>query len=221
MTPILPNNLIRPVLSAEMSLEDVVYNYGEDERERRVGTTPEEQSSTRTCIKSSVIVELASSIRIIAPQMSREVRGTTQSVLTKCMARHLVYWYKEVLEIDRLASRYSSAFNEAKRGHTTLRLQMERETYQYSVQTEKPAVLWEVPTFVLSELSEWGKPLGASVHQLLVVGMAWSLTTLKHIEWDKDNILRYFLPETKYMEKTIKFRELDIDCTEKKLKIDK
>lgn len=212
--------LYTPDLSVKMSLEDVVKYYGNQERVRTEETTPKNKASVRVHVRIAPD-ELASSISLVAKQMSRVHVGTTQGILTKCMARHLLFWYQEVLNLDNLADEYDLVFGEAKKGHTVIRKQLESKNFQFYVAPEKVEVQWEVPDFVMGKLNDWCKPLGAIVRQLLVEGMCWSLTTLAHKEWDKENIDRHFLPEVNHTMKMVKFRKIDLDGFTRKLEVDR
>lgn len=212
--------LYTPELSAKMSLEDVVKYYGNQERVRTEETTPRNKASVRVHVRTAPD-ELASSISLIAKQMSRVHTGTTQGILTKCMARHFLKWYREVLNLDKLSDMYELVFNEAKRGHTVIRKQLELVNFHFYVAPEKVDVRWEIPYFVMGSLNAWCKPLGATVQQLLVDGMGWSLTTLAHREWDEANIIRHFLPEAKHTLKMVEFRMIDLAGFERKLKVDR
>jgi hypothetical protein len=62
---------------------------------------------------------------------------------------------------------------------------------------------WEVPNFVAVEMSSWRLPLGASVNDILVYGMTWSLSRLQHYEWDTVNLETFFKPELQHFVKTL------------------
>jgi len=207
-----------PPLSSDMCLEDVVKCYCDEERARKQGLG--ERDSDRRHIRSAVN-ELSSSIKVLAPQLSRHLRmSVSQSVLTKCMARHALCWYGEILGLGVLAEAYARVFAEAKRGHTVIRKQMEQVNFEAQMVPETVDVHWEVPNFVMLTLDGWKEPMSVETYTLLVYGMAWSLTTLQHREWDECNIETYFLPEIRHLEKMLVFRRIDLEAFRSKLEAD-
>lgn len=204
--------LYRPPLSASMSLEDVVKHYASDEKRRKRG---DDSGDAKQRHVSAMITELASSVKVVAARS-----GVSQTILTRCMARHSLCWYTEVLRLDELSNEYMVVFLEAKKGHTVIRKQMQQINFESLVPYEPGDSWWDVPNFVSLIHNEWREPMSAETYTLLMYGIAWSLTTLRHQEWDGYNIETYFLPEVRHFEKMLAYRRIDLEAFQSKLRVD-
>jgi hypothetical protein len=212
--------LYQPPISANMPLEHVVKYYCNEERDRTEDTKPRNLASIKPHVRAAP-EELISSLNLITNKISKISKIATQNILTKCIARHLIRWYIEILELDKLSDEYQILFEQAKKGHTAIRKQLETVSFQFCKAPEKVDTHFEIPDFVIGALAAWSIPLGASPIQLLVEGMAWSLTTIENRQWDEYNILHHFLPEVKHMEKMVKFRRIELAGFTQKIEIDK
>jgi hypothetical protein len=206
-----------PPITSNLSLEDVVKYYRDTEKARHVGEG--EDDSQRLHIRSA-INEMASSIRVVTARMRKLHKGVGIGVMTKCMARHMLSWYEEVIEVETVGAEYDEVFAQAKNGHTVIRKQMEQLNFRWRDEPESVNVVWEVPRFVMERLAGWQNQLGIDVHELLVHGMAWSISTLRNRDWDQHNVEQYFLPASDYMRRLVAFRRVDINAFASKIKID-
>jgi hypothetical protein len=211
--------LYQPPISANMPLEDVIKYYAQQESERTEDTRPRNKASMKPHIRIAP-EELISSLDLITNKISKISKITTQNVLTKCIALHLLCWYTEILKLDKLSEEFQILFEEAKRGHTSIRKQLETANFQFYKAPEKVDTHLEIATFVIGSLAVWSTSLGASPLQLLVEGIAWSLTTLENRQWDEYNIPHHFMPEVRHMEKMVKFRRIELAGFRQKLEID-
>jgi hypothetical protein len=213
-------HLYQPPISANTPLEKVVNYLYDEERDRTEDTRPKNMAAIQTHIRNAPD-ELESTLGVITNKISSVSRITTQNILTKCMARHLLHWYTEILEVDKLSEEYKILFEESKKGHTVIRKQMENASFEFYKAPEKVDTHWEIPCFVIGALKGWSILLGASPVQLLVEGMSWSLTTLANRGWDEYNITHHFVPEVNHMERMVKFRRIELAGFRQKLEIDK
>jgi len=205
--------IYKPPMTARMPLEDVVRHYGQEEKTRRKGDSETDYQPKHI---RSAVNELVSSVKVIALRLK-----VSQSVLTKCMARHAIQWYREMLNIESLESTYWAIFEQAKQGHSSIRKQMESINFVSEIPFESVDTHWDIPNFVVLELSRWKSPMGASLEDMLVYGFAWSLVSLQHREWDAVNIETYFLPALRHYVKMISHRqEADFEAFRSKVGID-
>ena len=211
--------LFKPTLSASLCLEDVVKNYGIEERDRKLGND-DQHDACRKHIRSA-INELESSVRMLSIHLSRYLHmNITQPTLQKCLARHALCWYRETLKMDSLADEYFNVFLTSKQGHHAIRKQLEQSTFEPLNPPEELNTVWHTPMFVALEMNRWAEAIGATTGRLLVYGVAWSLTTLKHQAWDEYNIVNFFAPEIHHLEKMIAYRRVDLRGFQEKIKLD-
>lgn len=193
-------------------LEEAIKTWRMEEQVRDEGRGG--QASQRKHIRAA-INELASAIKVVAVRF-----GVSQSLLTKCMARHSLCWYRDVLKVEDLHKTYWSVYETVQReGPTCLRKQMEQINFQPGVALESVHVMWEIPNFVMLSYDALEDTTGVDSSTLLVYGMAWSLTTLEHREWEEYNINTYLLPEVRHMEKMLAYRRVDVVafCSKKEI----
>lgn len=206
-----------PPISAEMCLDDVVRYYGEEEKARRLGDGDQDWQwvHIRTAVN-----ELVSSVKLASVRLRRQTKSANQGVVTRCMARHLLSWYDDVIDVARVGDEYDDVFIQAKNGHTVIRKQMEQTNFRWQEEPETVNALWAVPRFVMERLHSVRTQLGIDDHELFVYGMAWSLSTIKNRDWDRYNIETYFAPAAEHMRRMVEFRRIDINAFASKIKLD-
>jgi len=189
-----------------LSLEDVVARYKDSEKKRNTKSEPENEAEILLPVRYAPI-ELLSSIKIISTRL-----GVSRRVLTKCMSRQLVDWYANSLGLDALTSEFDSIYAKIKlRGYSTLRIQAENPAkFSYAVPSERVNVSISTIRWVVAKLIDAKDVIGVSSVDLLLVGLAWSLTTLENVVWDERNIDRYYRPESANLQVLISDRLTDI-----------
>ncbi len=204
----------RPDLSI-LSLEEVVARFKDVEKKRNINTTPEVEAEVPWMVRSAP-VELVSSLKVVSARL-----GVARSVLTKCMSRQVMDWYSNSLGLDRLVTEYEGVYAKIKlRGYTTLRIQAENPSkFSYANQPEDTRTSLSTIRWVIGKLGDVRDIIGVKRVDLLLVGLAWSLTTLANREWDEVNIIRYFLPEANNISILIRDRLVDVKALREKYEI--
>jgi len=208
---IAPSEMGREANWADASLEEVFEAHQQQERRRSEEMTPVGEAAARVHVRVAPN-ELASSLDTIA----RRLR-TRRSVLTKCLSHQVIDWYKNSLNINGLTEEFDDIYHKIKvtGRYSPLRKQIDLPNFRFVseeiIDTTVVSINW-----VMGDLADMGRPIGASAASLLWVGLARSMTMLEHRNWDKGNIERYFEPEARNMEICVADRFIDIDGLRKK-----
>ncbi len=191
---------------SKMPLEEVVARFKDTEKRRSVKSEPENEAELLWPVRYAP-VDLMSSLKVVAARL-----GISRRVLTKCMSRHLADWYTNSLELDALKAEYDTIYSKIKmKGYSTLRIQAENPAkHSYAVPTERADVSLSTIRWVIAKLMETKEVIGVNGTNLLLVGLAWSLTTLENSDWDRRSIERYYLPETTNLSVLIRDRLTDV-----------
>lgn len=191
---------------SQLSLEDVVARFKDTEKRRRLDTEPENESEVRWRVRSAPC-ELLSSLRIVSGNL-----GVSTAILTKCMSHQLADWYANSLGLDRLSVEYHEVFRLIKaQTYSTLRWQAEHPAefkFVGSVDVARTSV--STIKWVVARLSAVQDVVGVSVHNLFMMGLMWSLTTVAHREWDGNTVSRFFAPEVFNFETFVADRKVDV-----------
>jgi len=176
------------------SLDDIVAAYKAAESKRNRNTTPESEAEVVWHI--DIAPEgLMSSLRVVSARM-----GVSRKVLTRCATHQVMSWLSESLGMEELAAGYESVYEKFRYRNYDLmfrpiRKQMESaRAFSFSsvepVNTSVSCIGWAV-----GALGAMGAPLKASWVSLFLVGLAWSLTTLRNTDWDAGNVKNIYTPE--------------------------
>ena len=189
-----------------LSLEEVISRFGDTEKRRNRTSEPESEAEVTWPLRQAPI-ELLSSLRLISYQL-----GVSRRVLTKCMSRHMVDWYVHGLGLDLLKLEYDTIYSKIKKkGYSTLRVQAEHPArFSYACPLEATKTSLSSIRWVVAKLQEVRDIVGVSCTDLLLSGMAWSLTTLEHRDWDQRSIERLFLPEVCNISTLVNDRMADV-----------
>ena len=176
----------------ELSLEEVVAKLKDSEKKRYEQTDPDQQVIDR--FVRATPPGLVASLRAIARRL-----GVSRRVLTCCQAPQVVSWYGAGLGLDDVAVGYDNLYEEVRRKPSLypIRKQMESRA-RFSFDRPEPiGTSVSIARWAASKLASYGQCLGATWDELFLSGLAWSITTLEHQEWDQENIEAIFLPEVK------------------------
>lgn len=196
----------------EKSLEEIVANHKEAEFKRRMNAEPPEQAvifehvrETPQCLLVS-LGSVASRLRV------------NRSVLTRCLSHQVVSWYRDCLGLEMLCSQYADLFEQVRQRVCcmSLRRQMQQKGKFNFHNTEPASTSVSSVAWVRTTLAVYGDLLGARWSELLLSGLAWSLTTLEHKEWDEENVETFFKPEVLSVEMFVSDTTIDFDCYSKK-----
>ena len=201
---IAPSDMNKDPDWANVSLEEVVQAHKMREQKRSENMTPEGEASVRVHVRSAPN-ELVSSLDSVARML-----GIRRSVLTKCLSHQVIDWYKRSLHTEELATLFEDVYFKIKVSgkYSPLRKQIDIPTFRF-VSEEPLNMHITTIAWVLGDLGDLGRPIGASATSLFLVGLARSLTLLEHQDWDKGNIDTYFYPEYRNMELCIVDRFID------------
>ncbi len=202
---------IRDVPPNEMSLDAALLFFKEIETKRERG---EGANQYRQYHISGMINELSSSLGLLAFDKS-----VSLSMLVRCMSHQVLAWYENELEADKLYSSRWEVYRRAKKGHSGVRKQMEQANFRPLFPFELGDIWYDVPNVVITKLTRWGKPFGASVYTLFIYGLAWCILTVEDGEWDKGNREKYFGPEVAHFKRSIECRRVDLEGFAKKMDI--
>jgi hypothetical protein len=203
----------QPDLS-KYTLDEVLSRFKETEKRRGLNTEPENEAEVRLHVHSAPR-ELISSIRVVAAHF-----GVSQSVLTKCMSRHLADWYANSLGMLQLASEYNEIYKLIKmQAYSTLRLQAENPA-KFSLLSPADHTSTGVSTirWVVARVRDANDVVHIDVMNLIMIGFMWSLTTIEHPEWDANAIKRFFVPEVYNFDAFVAERRIDVQSLQAKYK---
>ena len=175
-----------------LSLEQVVARFKDTEKRRSAKSEPENEAELLWPVRYAP-VELMSSLKVVASHLA-----VSRRTLTKCMSRQLADWYTNSLGLDGLRSEYENIYAKIKlSGYSTLRIQAENPAkFSFACPLERVGTSIATIRWVMAKLMDAKEVVGVNGIDLLLVGMAWSLTTLENQDWDRRNIERYYVPET-------------------------
>lgn len=176
----------------ELSLEEVVAKFKDAEKKRHEATDPDQQVIDRFVRETPP--GLVSSLRVIARRLD-----VSRRVLTCCLAPQIVSWYGVELGLDVVATDYENLYEEVRKKPKLypIRKQMESRA-RFSFDRPEPiGTSVSIVRWAASKLASYGQCLGAVWDELFLSGLAWSVTTLEHREWDQENIEVTFLPEVR------------------------
>ena len=182
----------RDVPLHQLTLEEVVAKFKDGEKKRHTETDPDQQVVDR--FVRATPSGLVASLRSIARKLD-----VSRRVLTCCLAPQIVSWYGVGLGLDGVATDYDSLYEEVRKKPDLypIRVQMESRA-RFSFHHPEPiGTSVSVVRWAASKLASYGQCLGAAWDELFLSGLAWSITTLEHQEWDQENIEAIFLPEVK------------------------
>lgn len=197
----------------EKSLEEIVANGESLERKRRENMEPPENSVITEHVRLAPL-SLMPSLASVASKLQ-----VTRSILTRCLSPQIVSWYRDCLGLGLIADQYKELFEDVRKRPCCLGIRRQMQnTGRFSflngedVSTTISSVAW-----VRATLSGYGVVLGARWSDLLLGGLAWSLTTMEHKEWDEANIEKLYQPEAEHIELFVGDMGDEMDCFAKKL----
>lgn len=191
----------------QLSLEEVVEKLKEGEKKRHKETDPNQQVVDR--FMRSAPQGLITSLRSIASRL-----GVTRRVLTCCLAPQVVSWYGVGLDLDVVLGAYEEIYEQIRQKPKLypIKKQMESRARFFFDRPEPVGTSVSVIGWVVAKLASYGSYLGAGWDELLLSGLAWSVTTLEHQEWDRENIEAVFLPEVKSVRLQVEDAKDDLAC---------
>lgn len=191
---------------SQYSLEDVVARFKDTEKRRDVSSEPRTEAEVLWPVRAAPR-ELLSSLNLAAQNL-----GVSRSVLTRCMSHQLVDWYANALGLQKLTGEYDNIYRSIKQqAYSTLRVQAENPPkFVFYESCEKEHTSISTIRWVSGVLSSTKAVLGMSAHDLLMIGLIWSLTTLANKDWDKQTVDKFFRPEVYNFETFLVDRKADI-----------
>lgn len=197
----------RDVPLYQLSLEEVVEKYKGEEKKRYAETDPDKQMIDR--FVRAAPLGLITSLRSIAGRL-----GVSRRALTCCLTPQIVSWYGEALGLEDVVGEYGVLYEEVRQRIKLYPIKRQMESRaRFSFDRPEP-VGTSVSTirWAASKLAAYGSCLGAVWDELFLSGLAWSITTLEHREWDPENIATIFLPEVRSVKLQVEDVKDDMAC---------
>jgi hypothetical protein len=197
----------REVPLYQLSLEEVVMKLKDGEKKRHNETEPSQQAIDRAIRVAPL--GLVTSLRSVATRLD-----VSRRVLTCCLAPQVVSWYGEALGLDVVSGEYGGLYEEVRQKVKLypIKRQMESRARFFFDRPEPVNASVGVIRWAASKLASYGFCLGAAWDELLLSGLAWSVTTLEHQEWDPENIETIFLPEVRSVKLQVEDTKDDMAC---------
>lgn len=191
----------------ELHLEEVVAKFKDGEKKRHNETEPEQQVIDR--FVRATPLGLVTSLKSVANNLD-----VSRRLLTCCLTPQIVSWYGEALGLDVVVGEYGSLYEEVRRKTTLypIKRQMESRARFFFDRPEPVETSVSTIRWAASKLAAYGSCLGATWDELFLSGLAWSITTLEHQEWDQENIAAIFLPEVKSVRLQVGDTKDDMAC---------
>ncbi len=196
---------------ADMTLEQVVSRYADQESRRSRSKEPESKAEIRAH-STGWPSQLISSLDKYAVFTEARSRAT----LTKCGIYPISYWFVNVLDLERVSLIYDETDSAVRQIpdpflNKTLNERLESPVYACPEPDNKRDAAVAIVGWFSKKVSAFAKSLGMSYITLLGIGYEWLLTTTEQANIDPTNITQRYCRDVRLLEVYVQERAAELD----------